>query len=264
MSRRDFIHDGALIVAGTGLGVLAGVELARNQKPNVTINTGINILPDGLPGASPGGKEASPEARRKASLQIFKDIVRGFINTDHDYDFWSSLDDFLRTAPDEELQKQIEGDITGRDGVLDVVWPKDVPINKHEQPIIKLALYQNIRNSSSAVTRFEMRLNPDGKINTFREAFGKSETIIKQPEEMRELLISVFKIDELKENKGWVTSYGKEGDAVAVTKVVHKDKNTITASMNDYGYVFLTVVNTYPEPLSPAPKPVNEAKFFRS
>lgn len=258
MSRRDFVHDGALIIVGTGFGVLAGVELAKNEGDKYIIETNLNVAPTQHPKAT-GEQGVSPEERRQASLQIFKDIVRNFVNTDHDYNFWSTLDDFMGTAPQDELQKQIEGDISGPDGVLDVLWPKDVPINKHDPPIIRLALHQNIGNARSSDTRLEMRLTPEGKINTFREASGKSETIMRKPEEMKSLLVNVFKIDELKTYEGWVINYGMKGDSVVVAKTIHGNNETITVAMNDYGYAFLTIENTYPGPLSPTPKPTNEA-----
>lgn len=240
ISRRGLGHE--LVVAAVGTaGILAGFGIAKIQQPKEKTNMGHKV----------GDSETPPEnssAPDKDSLQIFKDFVSVFVKTEHDSNFWSSLLDFIRSAPEEELKKYMDGNISKGSGTLDIRWPKDAPINRDDQPTIKMEVLKGFDGRERiSLTRFFIRISQDGRVNVEREAPNPSRENFGDSLEMRKLISHVFNLEELKEENGW------EDDPVA--KEIKNGKGVILAGMNRYGYVFLAFRQDL-EPQVPPSNPI--------
>lgn len=239
-------HSRRAFVAGIGAATLAATVAAtginRLFPPEQTIRVKLDVdLED-------SGIEVGPETRKKASLQIFKDFVSIYINKEHDGVFWTSLFDFMRSAPESELNKYFDGDVSKPDGALRVTWPQNVPINRDDKPIIEMEhLTGNDGNGIVDLTRFTMRITPDGKINTDREAPNPPKKLFSDKREMKALLSRVFKEGALKKSDGWteITS--------GVSKHIQIQRQGIDFSMNEYGYVFLSARYYNSPPATPPP-----------
>lgn len=193
-----------------------------------------------------GTTEGSGETLEgKASRQLFKNFVSIHINKEHDSVFWTSLFDFMRSAPESELNKYFDGDISKPDGVLRVTWPQNAPINRDDKPIIEMEhLTGNDGSGISNLTRFTMRVNQDGKINTDREAPKPPKKLFSDRAEMKAILSRVFKDASLKKDDKWSESTS------GVSKHVQIQREGVDYSMNEYGYVFLSTryLNSRPTP----------------
>lgn len=241
-SRRAFLTGVAVSSAIATLAATAaatGLNRILNSDSQIRVKFDVNFADPGV--------EVNPETRKKASLQIFKDFVSIYINKEHDNVFWTSMFDFMRSAPESELNKYFDGDISKPDGALHVTWPQNAPINRDDKPIIEMEhLMGNDGGGVSDLTRFMMRLTPDGKINTDREAPNPPKKLFGDKGEMKAILSRVFKEGTLKKNDGWTDT------AFGVTKHVQIQREGIDFSMNEYGYVFLSA-RYYNAPPSPPP-----------
>ncbi len=243
-TRRSFLGilaASTVLGAAGATGAMKALDYFFPPERRLRINFDVNYE-EGVP-------EINPETKREASLQIFKDFVSIYINKEHDDAFWTGLFDFMRRASKPELDKYFDGDISKPDGAIHVTWPQDAPINRDDKPIIELQhlLTGSEKDGIVDITNFMIRLTPDGKINTDREAPNPPKKLFNNNNEMKAILSRVFKEGALKKNDGW-----REG-ASGVSKHVQIQREGKDFSMDEYGYVHLSVRYRSSPPATPSP-----------
>lgn len=229
-SRRALIKGGLVASAGV-VTVVSSAVLLRLRRP--LDSDIVRIKPD-TNQADPT-IEAHPQVREKLSLQIFKNFYSLCVRTEHDPDFWSSLGVFIHTAPEGELKKYTQGDVTGSDGSLHIWWPQDTQASKKGKPtVVFQSVYGKEGGIPQSLMTLDMRLALDGKVNNLREDPLPPEKIMKTHTQMKGLLSLVFNIDGLMVPAGWATTYTR--GCMFVEKTIRTGSETVYVSMDETGY----------------------------